>query len=272
MTENTNMMYKAMTIAGSDTSGGAGMEADLKTFQEMGVYGMTALTCIVAQNPDNEWAHDIFPLETPVIERQIRTILGGIGCDAMKTGMLGSAELVQLVADTIDSYGLKKTVIDPVMVCKGVDAIMVPEAAAAIRELLVQRAYVMTPNLLEASYLSGLPEITSVEGMKEAAAKIHDMGCRYVIIKAGDRFGGDEAVDIVYDGQDFTEKRHKKIADCYNHGAGCTFSAGITAGLARGLSVEEALERVEAFIQPALRQSFRLNRWAGAMQHCAWRK
>ena len=113
-------LHKAMTIAGSDTSGGAGMEADLKTFT---VYGMTALTVIVAQNPLN-WDHEMYPIGMDVIEKQIKTIVEGIGIDAMKTGMLGSAELVQLVADTIDKYSLKNVVIDPVMVCKGIDAIM----------------------------------------------------------------------------------------------------------------------------------------------------
>ena len=205
-------MYKAMTIAGSDTSGGAGMEADLKTFQELGVYGMTALTCIVAQNPNADWAHEIYPIETAVIEKQLVTILQGIGCDAMKTGMLGSADLVELIAATIDKYELKNVVIDPVMVCKGIDTIMVPEAAAAIKELLVKRALVMTPNLLEAAYLADMPAaISSVEEMKQAAAVIHDKGCQNVILKAGDRLPGTDAVELVYDGKTFTEKRHPKI-------------------------------------------------------------
>ena len=265
-------MYKAMTIAGSDTSGGAGMEADMKTFQELRVYGMTALTCIVAQNPNADWAHEIYPIETSVIEKQLVTIMQGIGCDAMKTGMLGSAELVELVAATIDKYKLKNVVIDPVMVCKGIDTIMVPEAAAAIKELLVKRALVMTPNLLEAAYLSDMPAITTSDEMKQAAAKIHDNGCQYVIIKAGDRLPGNDAVELVYDGKTFTEKRHPKIVNAYNHGAGCTFSAAITAGLAKGMAVTDALEKAEIFIDAALRQSFRLNQWSGALKHCAWRE
>ena len=265
-------MYKAMTIAGSDTSGGAGMEADLKTFQELGVYGTTALTCIVAQNPNADWAHEIYPIELSTIEKQLATILQGIGCDALKTGMLGSAELVELVAQTIDKHNLKNAVIDPVMVCKGIDTIMVPEAAAAIKELLVNRALAMTPNLLEAAYLAEMPAITTLEDMKQAAAKIHDNGCQYVILKAGDRLPGDEALELVYDGKTFTEKRHPKISGAYNHGAGCTFSAAITAGLAKGQTITEALEKAEAFIDAALRQSFRLNRWSGALKHCAWRE
>ena len=265
-------MYKAMTIAGSDTSGGAGMEADLKTFQELGVYGMTALTCIVAQNPDSDWAHEIYPIETAVIEKQLFTILKGIGCDAMKTGMLGSADLVELIARIIDEFELKNVVIDPVMVCKGIDTIMVPEAAAATKELLVKRALIMTPNLLEAAYLADMPAITTIEKMKQAAAKIHDNGCQYVIIKAGDRLPGHEAVELVYDGNTFTEKRHPKIPDSYNHGAGCTFSAAVTACLAKGMAVTDALEKAETFIDAALRQSFRLNQWSGALKHCAWRE
>ena len=135
------------------------------------MYGMTALTCIVAQNPNADWAHEIYPIETAVIEKQLVTILQGIGCNAMKTGMLGSADLVELIAATIDKYELKNVVIDPVMVCKGIDTIMVPEAAAAIKELLVKRALVMTPNLLEAAYLADMPAaITTVEEMKQAAA------------------------------------------------------------------------------------------------------
>ena len=265
-------MYKAMTIAGSDTSGGAGMEADMKTFQELGVYGTTALTCIVAQNPNADWAHEIYPIDLATVEKQLTTILQGIGCDALKTGMLGSADLVELIARTIDKYELKNAVIDPVMVCKGIDTIMVPEAASAIKELLVKRALVMTPNLLEAAYLADLPSIMTLDEMKQAAVKIHDNGCRCVILKAGDRFPGSEALEMVYDGETFTEKRHPKIAGAFNHGAGCTFSAAITAGLAKGETVAEALEHAEAFIDAALRQSFRLNKWAGALKHCAWRE
>ena len=136
----------------------------------------------------------------------------------MKTGMLGSADLVELIAATIDKYELKNVVIDPVMVCKGIDTIMVPEAAAAIKELLVKRALVMTPNLLEAAYLADMPAaISSVEEMKQAAAVIHDKGCQNVILKAGDRLPGTDAVELVYDGKTFTEKRHPKIPNRCGH-------------------------------------------------------
>lgn len=173
-----NMLHKAMTIAGSDASGGAGMEADLKTFQELDVYGMTALTVIVAQNPHKDWDHEIFPIGLDVVEKQIETIVAGIGIDAMKTGMLGSAELVELVARTIDRFKLRNVVIDPVMVCKGVDVIMVPEAAAAIKTVLMQRADVVTPNTIEAAYLADMEKVETLDEIKEAAGRIKELGSR----------------------------------------------------------------------------------------------
>ena len=172
---------KALTIAGSDTSGGAGLQADIKTFQEFGVYGMTAITVLVAQNPANNWAHDVYPLSLEALEAQINTVLGGIGVDAMKTGMLGTVEIISLVARKLDEYPVKNIVIDPVMVCKGTDEVLHPESAVAISEMLAPRATVITPNVFEASQLSGI-RIQSVETMKEAAVKIHALGSKYVLI------------------------------------------------------------------------------------------
>ena len=257
-----NMLHKAMTIAGSDASGGAGMEADLKTFQELDVYGMTALTVIVAQNPHKDWDHEIFPIGLDVVEKQIETIVAGIGIDAMKTGMLGSAELVELVARTIDHFKLRNVVIDPVMVCKGVDVIMVPEAAAAIKTVLMQRADVVTPNTIEAAYLADMEKVETLDEIKEAAGRIKELGAGYVVIKA---------VDVLYDGREFTIASAPKIEPCYNHGAGCTYSAAITAGLANGLSVREAVELAKKFVAAALRGSFKLNEYSGATNHCAYR-
>lgn len=265
-------LRKAMTIAGSDTSGGAGMEADLKTFEELGVYGMTALTVIVTMDPHDNWAHNVFPIELSLIEKQLETILEGIGIDAMKTGMLGSADLVELVARSIDRYSLKNVVIDPVMVCKGVDAIMVPDAAEAIKKLLVQRADVITPNTIEAAYLSGMAQVNTIAEIKEAAGRIKELGAKYVVIKGGERMERDEAVDVLYDGKEFREMSAKKIYPSYNHGAGCTYSAAITAGLANGLTVPEAVAQAKAFITAALAKSFRLNDFSGCTNHTAYRQ
>ena len=234
-----NMLHKAMTIAGSDASGGAGMEADLKTFQELDVYGMTALTVIVAQNPHKDWDHEIFPIGLDVVEKQIETIVAGIGIDAMKTGMLGSAE--------------------------------VPEAAAAIKTVLMQRADVVTPNTIEAAYLADMEKVETLDEIKEAAGRIKELGAGYVVIKSGSRNDSREAVDVLYDGREFTIASAPKIEPCYNHGAGCTYSAAITAGLANGLSVREAVELAKKFVAAALRGSFKLNEYSGATNHCAYR-
>lgn len=266
-----SILHKAMTIAGSDASGGAGMEADLKTFQELEVYGMTALTVIVAQNPHHNWDHEIFPIELAVVEKQIETIVAGIGIDAMKTGMLGSADLVELVAKTIDRFQLRNVVIDPVMVCKGVDVIMVPEAAAAIKTVLLQRADVVTPNTIEAAYLADMDKVETLAEIKEAAGRIKEMGAGCVVIKSGSRNSGKEAVDVLYDGTEFVVASAPKIEPCYNNGAGCTYSAAITAGLANGLSVRAAVAQAKEFVAAALRGSFKLNEYAGATNHCAWR-
>ena len=264
-------LRKAMTIAGSDTSGGAGMAADLKTFEELNVYGMMALTVIVAQNPHNNWDHEIYPIDIKIVEKQLETILAGIGIDAMKTGMLGSAELVELVARTIDRFQLRNVVIDPVMVCKGIDTIMVPDAAAAIKELLIKRADVITPNTLEAAYLADMPQVKSLEEIKEAAGKIKELGAKYVVIKGGERMENDEAIDVLYDGKEYTEMAVKKIYPSYNHGAGCTYSAAITAGLANGMTVPEAVQQAKSFITAALQHSFVLNKFSGCTNHTAFR-
>jgi pyridoxine kinase len=264
------MVYKALTIAGSDTSGGAGLQADLKTFQELDVYGMTALTTIVAMDPDNHWAHQVFPVSLDIVRTQLKTVLEGIGVDAVKTGMLGSVELIQLVAETIDKYKLDKVVIDPVMVCKGTDEVLHPETADALREYLVPRATVVTPNLFEAVQLSK-HRIETVEDMKEAAARIHDLGAKYVIVKGGGKLKHEKAVDVLYDGKEFTILESERIDTTYTHGAGCTYSAAITAELAKGKEVKEAINTAKAFITAAIRHSFPLNKYVGPTRHSAYR-
>jgi pyridoxine kinase len=190
----------------------------------------------------------------------------------MKTGMLGSADLVELVAKSIDRYNLKNVVIDPVMVCKGIDAIMVPDAAAAIKKYLVKRADVITPNTIEAAYLADMPKVNSLDEIKEAAGRIKELGAKCVVIKGGERMERDEAVDVFYDGKEFKEMSAKKIYPSYNHGAGCTYSAAVTAGLANGLAVEDAVAQAKAFITEALRHSFKLNEFSGCTNHAAYKK
>lgn len=264
-------MKKVLTIAGSDTSGGAGLQADIKTFQELDVYGMSAITVLVAQNPKNEWAHDIFPISIDTIAAQIDTVLGGIGVDALKTGMLPSAEIIELVAHKIKEYGAKNIVIDPVMVCKGTDEVLNPDSALAIKKELIPLADVVTPNLFEASQLSGVKPIQSVEDIKEAAKAIYQLGAKGVFIKGGSKLGTANAIDVYYDEHGFEIMETPLIATTYTHGAGCTTAAAVTAGLAKGLTRLEAVRLAKDFVTQGITQGFPLNQYVGATRHSAYR-
>ncbi|GAA0357175.1 pyridoxine/pyridoxal/pyridoxamine kinase [Bacillus horti] len=263
--------YKALTIAGSDTSGGAGIQADLKTLQELGVYGMTALTTIVAQDPHKDWFHAVFPQPVELVETQIETVLAGIGVDAVKTGMLGAESIIELVARKVQQYNITNLVVDPVMVCKGADEALHPEIDQCLRDVLVPHAYLVTPNLFEATQLSGVASIQTVDDMKEAATRIHDSGAKHVLIKGGHKLQSEKAVDLFYDGKEFELLEAEKIETPYTHGAGCTFSSAITAELAKGKSIKEAIHTAKQFITAAITHSFRLNQYIGPVRHGAYR-
>lgn len=262
---------KVLTIAGSDTSGGAGIQADLKTFQERDVYGMTVLTTVVAMDPDQEWNHQVFPIELSTIRTQLKTVLDGIGIDAAKTGMLGSVELIEMIANQADSLGGVPFVVDPVLVCKGTDEVLHPETAVALRELLVPKATVVTPNLFEASQLAQRPPIQTLDDMKQAAEAIFALGAKNVIIKGGAKLDHDKAVDLLFDGNEFELFEAEKIATTYVHGAGCTYSAAIAAELAKGHTVRDAARIAKDFVSAAIRGGFRLNRFVGPTLHAAHR-
>lgn len=263
-------MKKALTLAGSDSSGGAGIQADLKTFQELGVYGMTALTTIVTMDPKDGWSHNVFPQAIETVEAQLETILS-VGIDAMKTGMLGSVEIIELAARKIDELGLRNVVIDPVMVCKGEDEVLHPETAVALRNVLVPRATVVTPNLFEAWQLSGIGPIRTVEDMKASAVKIHESGAKYVLIKGGSKLEHEQAIDLLYDGKTFEVLESERIDTTYTHGAGCTYSSAITAELAKGKPVRDAIYTAKEFITEAIRYSWKLNEYVGPTMHGAYR-
>lgn len=264
-------MKKVLTIAGSDTSGGAGIQADLKTFQELGVYGMTALTTIVTMDPKNNWSHNVFPIANETLETQLETILS-VGIDAMKTGMLGSEEVIKIAAKTIKENNLDRVVIDPAMVCKGEDEPIHPELNEALRDLLVPLATVVTPNLFEAWQLANSGPIRTVEDMKEAAVKIHELGAKYVLIKGGSKLQHEKAVDLLYDGQEFTLYESERVETTYTHGAGCTYSSAITAELAKGKPVKEAVQTAKDFITAAINHGFQLNQYVGPTMPGAYRK
>ncbi|WP_420976087.1 bifunctional hydroxymethylpyrimidine kinase/phosphomethylpyrimidine kinase [Bacillus vallismortis] len=264
-------MHKALTIAGSDSSGGAGIQADLKTFQEKNVYGMTALTVIVAMDPNNSWDHQVFPIDIDTIRAQLATITDGIGVDAMKTGMLPTVDIIELAAKTIKEKQLKNVVIDPVMVCKGANEVLYPEHAQALREQLAPLATVITPNLFEASQLSGMDELKTVDDMIAAAKKIHALGAQYVVITGGGKLKHEKAVDVLYDGEKAEVLESDMIDTPYTHGAGCTFSAAVTAELAKGAEVKEAIYAAKEFITAAIKESFPLNQYVGPTKHSAHR-
>jgi pyridoxine kinase len=271
------MMIKIATIAGSDASGGAGLEADLKTFEEYGLYGMAAVTLIATMDPGNNWGHKVFPVEEDALRSQLETVFKGVGIAAAKTGMLGTFYAVDAAGEYIEKFAVKNYVLDPVMVCKGAGEALNPELNAAIAKKLLPLAEVATPNLFEAEQLSGLGAISSIEQMKEAARIIHGKGARHVFIKGGAKLreaveaASPKAVDLLFDGKEFEIFEADLVKTAWNHGAGCTTSAAIAGGLARGLSVRDAAALAKRFITESLAASFALNQWVGPGNPSAWR-
>lgn len=266
-----NQIAKTLTIAGSDSSGGAGIQADLKTFAEYGTYGFSALTTIVTMDPDDNWHHRVYPVEASLVAEQLKTVFAGGPVDAMKTGMLGSVDIVRVTEQAIKAHNQTNVVIDPVMVCKGEDEVLNPESADAIRDLLLPLATVVTPNLFEAGVLSGLGKLTTLEDLKEAARRIHALGARNVVVKGGKALGGDNAIDVFFDGEAFSVLETAKIEPAHNHGAGCTFAAAITGGLANGLEVREAVHKAKDFVTAAIQNGFKFNEYVGPVFHSGYR-
>jgi pyridoxine kinase len=266
-------MIKIATIAGSDASGGAGLEADLKTFEEYGLYGMAAVTVIATMNPDNNWAHGVFPVEEVALRSQLETVFKGVGVAAAKSGMLGTFYAVELTREYITKYKVKNYVLDPVMVCKGAGEALNPELNNAIAEKLLPLAEVVTPNLFEAAQLSGLPDVSTLDDIKKAARIISDKGASHVFIKGGAKLrDAKTAIDVLFDGKNFELFEKELIKTDWTHGAGCTSSAAIASGLARGLSVHDAIALAKKFITASLSLSFPLNKWVGPGNPSGWRK
>ncbi|WP_079707925.1 pyridoxine/pyridoxal/pyridoxamine kinase [Paraliobacillus ryukyuensis] len=261
-------MKKTLTLAGSDSSGGAGIQADLKTFQEHAVYGMTALTSIVSMEPE-DWSHQVTPIEVNTVEKQLKTILS-VGIDAMKTGMLGTVDIIELGAREIKANGIDKVVIDPVMVCKGEDEVLQPENTDAMRALLLPLATITTPNLFEAGQLAQTGPIKTIDGMKQAAEKIISLGAQNVVIKGGKALDHEKAVDLFYDGNEHVLLESEKVDTTYTHGAGCTFAAAVTANLANGKTVKESVMAAKDFVHAAIKHGWKLNEFVGPVKHGAY--
>lgn len=260
-----------LTIAGNDASGGAGIGADLKTFAEYGTFGIATLTVIATMDPDT-WKHGVTPVDIQVVQDQLDTALSiDKGIDALKTGMLPTFEHIELVARYIKDYNLNNFVLDPVMVCKGDNEVLNPALAEGLRDLLTPLATVATPNLFEAGQLSGLGELKTLDSMKEAAQRIHQLGAAYVVVKGGQTIPGDQAIDVLYDGKDWTFFKTAKLNDGANHGAGCTFAAAITAGLANGLAPKEAIFKAKDFVSAGIAHGFNYNQFVAPVFHSAKR-
>lgn len=260
-------MKKTLTIAGSDTSGGAGMQADLKAFQEHGTYGMVALTVVVTMDPQT-WSHQVTPLPTTLLQQQIDTALS-TKVDAIKTGMLSTEEIIHIASKAIQQSGTDLIVIDPVMVCKGDDEVLNPGNTTAMIEHLLPYAKVVTPNLFEAGQLAGTGTPKNLQEAMTAARKIHALGAQNVVIKGGKALDDTRAVDLFFDGEQFKLLATDKVAASYNHGAGCTFAASICANLANGASVEEAVIEAKQFVAAAITHGWALNEHVGPVMHGA---
>lgn len=257
-------MRKALTIAGSDSGGGAGIQADLKTFAALGVYGMSALTAITAQNTVG--VQGVHELPAGFVGLQIDSVVSDIGVDAAKTGMLANAEIIAVVAAKVKEHDLPNLVVDPVMVAKSGDPLLREDARDALIGQLLPLAVVVTPNLHEARALTDMA-IENVEDMKKAAGAIYELGAKHVVVKGGHLPG--ESVDVLFDGQEFILFRSPRIETRNTHGTGCTFASAIAAGLAKGRNVVEAVGEAKEFITMALRHSLDIGHGHGPTHHFA---
>lgn len=242
-------MPRAMTIAGSDSGGGAGIQADLKTFTVLGVFGTSAITALTAQNTTG--VSGVVEVAPEFVVEQIDAIMRDIGTDAAKTGMLSNAGIIEAVAAAVRRWEIARLVVDPVMIAKSGSPLLRPEATDALRRVLLPLALVVTPNLHEAAALIGRPVRTLPE-MRGAARAIHAMGPRCVVVKGGHLEDGDQSIDVLYDGDVFEEFSAPRAASRHTHGTGCVFSAAIAAGLARGQPVRDAIAAAKALITAAI--------------------
>lgn len=254
-----------MTIAGSDSSGGAGIQADLKTFAALGVYGTSAVTAVTAQNTVG--VQGVYELPAEFVGLQIDSVVSDIGVDAVKTGMLANAEIIAIVAAKVQEYGLPNLVVDPVMVAKSGAPLLRSEARDALIRLLLPLAVVVTPNLHEARVLTGL-EISDLADMQRAAETIYALGASHVVVKGG-HLPGEQSVDVLFDGRDFTLLYAPRLDTRNTHGTGCTFASAIAAGLAKGQNVAEAVRGAKTFITTALGHALDIGHGHGPLHHLA---
>lgn len=256
------MMKKVLSIAGSDCSGGAGIQADLKTFSAHGVFGMSVIVSVVAENTSR--VIDIQDITPDMIEKQMDAIFEDIEVDAVKIGMLSQPNCMEAVARKLNEYAPKNVVIDPVMYAKNGSPLMNPDAIDTLIETIIPLATVLTPNIPEAEKITGI-EITDVDSMKKAAITIHEMGCQNVLIKGGHATGS--ALDILFDGKAFYAFDAQRIFTKNTHGTGCTFSSAIASNLALGLDLQEAVQQAKKYITTAIQHALPIGKGNGPTHH-----
>lgn len=238
----------AYVIAGSESTGGAGFQVDLKVFQEFGVFGLGTLTCIVNFDPNQGWAHRFHPVDPACIAEQMEAAMADYPLDTVKIGMLGTPATIDVVSTQLRKQSWKNVVLDPVLICKGQQPGAALDTDNALRTQILPLATVVTPNVFEAKTLAGMDEIRSVEDLREAAKRIGELGVPYVVAKGGVELPGSEAVDVIWDGQAIVETRRPKIGQERVSGAGCSLAAGITAQLALGADLVTAVERARDLV------------------------
>jgi hydroxymethylpyrimidine/phosphomethylpyrimidine kinase len=256
------LIAKALTIAGSDSGGGAGIQADLKTFSAFRVFGMSVITAVTAQNSMGVQAVQNLPAE--FVAQQLRSVLSDFDADAAKCGMLSTAAIIEAVAAGLREHPIAKLVVDPVMMAKSGDPLLQPDARQALIARILPLALLVTPNLPEAEALAGVPVQTRGD-MEEAARRIHALGPRYVLVKGGHLKG--DALDLLWNGREMTAFSVPRVESPNTHGTGCTFSAAITAGLSRGQALGDSVRAAKAYVTKAIREGFSLGRGVGQLRH-----
>jgi len=256
-------MKQVLTIAGSDSGGGAGIQADLKAMSANGVFGMSVITSITAQNTKGVTA--VYDLPVSIIEAQLDAVFGDFDVAAVKTGMLSSAEIVMAVCRRLTQYQAKNLVVDPVMIAKSGHALLQPNAVEAVKSHLVPLALVVTPNVHEAERLSGVT-ITSLVEARQAAKAIHKLGCRHVLIKGGHLLA-ERGTDLLYDGRFFSVFKGEYIETPHTHGTGCTYASAIAAQLAKGKALPDAVQAAKTYTTEAIRHSLAIGHGRGPTNH-----
>jgi hydroxymethylpyrimidine/phosphomethylpyrimidine kinase len=256
-------MASALTIAGSDSGGGAGIQADLKTFAALGIYGTSAIAAVTAQNTVRVTGVHLLP--PAFVVQQIDAVASDIQLDAVKTGMLGTADIVEAVASALERWSFPRVVIDPVMVAKSGDRLMPEDAIHAVRERLLPRATVITPNRLEAEVLLGA-SIRSREDAAAAARELVARGANAAVVKGG-HFDEPEVVDLLFDGHGFHEFRHPRQDTRHTHGTGCTFASAIAACLARGAELPAAVQEAADYVAGAIAHGLAIGHGHGPLDH-----